>query len=403
MNIFNLTASLTLDKSQYEQGIETAKSKGKDFASKTEKDIGVIATNAWLELGKKVIEAGKKIADVTLDLVNYADKYGDLSKKYDISTQSLQEFEYVSSQTGATLETVLSTMTMMYNRAKENDEVFSKLGVSVYDVNGNMKSMDTLFWEVKEAIDNVENSGDKSALMLEAFGRNAMSLGEFLRTDAGELKAMADEAHNLGIILKNETIERAGDFNDQLDALKLQGKTAFTELLAGTEGAEVKVDDFFDRISEAIDEYAPSFFKFAIRFLGKLIVAVSKALPSLVGTIIDAIFEIDWFQVGVNIMVAIGRGILSIFTNIIKKIGDFLHLDTSGLDFASNFDNESANLSFDDADIMDTNNYEVTERKSSTMEIKLTASGTTAMDEQNIKAIAQELVPIIDKQMGGIL
>jgi hypothetical protein len=25
------------------------------------------------------------------------------------------------------------------------------------------------------------------------------------------------------------------------------------------------------------------------------------------------------------------------------------------------------------------------------------------MDEQNIKAIAQELVPIIDKQMGGIL
>lgn len=402
MNIFNLTASLTLDKSQYEQGIETAKSKGQEFASKTEKDVGVIATNAWLEMGKKVLDAGKKIAEVTLDLVNYADKYGDLSAKYDVSTQSLQEFEYVASQTGATLDGVMSSMTMMYNRAKENDEVFSKLGVSVYDANGNMKTMDTLFWEVKDALDNVENSGDKSALMLEAFGRNAMSMGEFLRKDTEELKGMANEAHNLGIILEDETISRAGEFNDTLDALKLQGKSALTELLAGTEGSEIKVDDFFDRVAEAIDEYAPNFFKFAVRFLGKLIIAISKVLPSLVGTLIEAIFEIDWFQVGVNIMIAIGRGILSIFTNIAKKIGGFFGIDTSGLDISSNFDNESANLSFDDSDIMDTNNYEVTERQSTTMEIKLTANGTSDIDEENAEKIANKLVPIIDKKMGGI-
>lgn len=402
MNLFNLTASLTLDKSNYEQGIEQAKSKGQDFASKTEKDIGIISANAWLELGKKVIEAGKKIAEVTLDLVNYADKYDDLSAKYEISTASLQEFEYVASQTGTTLDGVMSSMTMMYNRAKENDEVFSKLGISVYDANGNMKTMDTLFWEVKDALDNVENSGDKSALMLEAFGRNAMQVGEFLRKDTTELEAMAQQAHDLGIILNEETTKEAGRFNDILASLKLQGMSAFTELLAGTEGAEIKVDDFFDRVADAIDEYAPTFFKFMVRFLGKLIVAVSKALPSLVGTLIDAIFEIDWFQVGVNIMVAIGRGILSIFTNIIKKIGDFLHLDTSGLDFASNFDNESSNLSFDDADIMDTNNYEVTERQSTTMEIKLSASGTSEIDEENAEKIASKLVPIIDKKMGGI-
>ena len=404
MNIFNLTASLTLDKSQYEKGIEDAKGKGEEFSKKTEKNIGIISANAWLELGKKVISAGQKIAQVTLDLVNYADKYDDLSARYDMTTASLQEFDYVASQTGATLDGVMGAMTIMYNKAKENDEAFSRLGVSVYDVNGNMKSMDTLFWEVKNSLDNVQNSGDKSALMLDVFGRSAMNLGEFLRKDTGELEAMAQEAHDLGIILSEETTSRAGEFNDVLASLKLQGKSAFTELLAGTEGSMVKVDDFFDKLTEAIDKYAPTFFSFIVKLLGKLIVAISKVLPNLVGTLIDAIFEIDWFQVGVNIMIAIGRGILSIFTNILKRIVGLFGGNTSAFEIGSNFNNESANLDagFDDSNIMEQNNYSVTERQSSTMEIKLSATGTSEIDEENAEKIASKLVPIIDKKMGGI-
>lgn len=377
MNIFNLTASLTLDKSNYEQGIETAKNQGKDFASKTEKDIGVIATNAWVQLAEKVVQVGQKIAKVTLDLINYADKYDDLSAQYDITTASLQEFEYIASQTGATLETVLSTMTMMYNRAKEDDEVFGKLGVSVRDVNGNMKTMDTLFWEVKEALDNVENSGDRSALMLEAFGRNAMSLGEFLRRDTTELQQMAEKSHELGIILSEETTEGAGAFNDKLAELKLQGQSAFAELIMGAEGAEQKVEEFADNLVLAFNSILPNVLKVGEN-IGKALIAGlwSQIRGKFVEKLLQTVgYGWAWEDEGVE--------------NFIEDV--------------KNPKNGLTGLLFNDADMMDTNNYEVTERKSSTMEIKLTASGTTAMDEQNIKAIAQELVPIIDKQMGGIL
>ena len=377
MNIFNLTASLTLDKSNYEQGIETAKKQGKDFASKTEKDIGVIATNAWVQLAEKVVQVGQKIAKVTLDLINYADKYDDLSARYDISTQSLQEFEYVASQTGATLETVLSTMTMMYNRAKEDDEVFGKLGVSVRDLNGNMKTMDALFWEVKEALDNVDNSGDRSALMLEAFGRNAMSLGEFLRRDTTELQEMAKKAHDLGIILSEETTSGAGSFNDKLAELKLQGQSAFSELIMGAEGAEQRVDEFLDNMLQSFEDILP---------------AIGKAGEKIGQMLLAGIFA----RIRKNLV-----------TSVLKSVGyGWLWEDEGVADFideVGSAENGIFGIGSSDTDVMDTNNYEVTERKSSTMEIKLTASGTTAMDEQNIKAIAQELVPIIDKQMGGIL
>ena len=49
MNIFNLTAQLTLDKNEYTKGIDKAKQEGKSFSEATEKAIGIIAKASWLE------------------------------------------------------------------------------------------------------------------------------------------------------------------------------------------------------------------------------------------------------------------------------------------------------------------------------------------------------------------
>lgn len=397
MNIFNLMAKLTLDISGYEENIKVAENKSEGFAEKTNKYIKVIASNAWVELGKTILSVIKGLTNATLDLANYADRYSDLSAKYDISTKALQEFEYIAGQNGATLDSLLSTMTIMYNRAKENDEVFAKLGVSVKDTNGNMKSMDSLFWEVKTALDNVNNSGDKSALMLEAFGRNAMSVGEVLRKDTTELQGLAQKANDLGIILNENTIQSASSFNDMLDEMRLRGKSAFTEFLAGSEGSEEKLDAFFDDVTAKIEEYTPRLLVFGVNLLFKITQAMVKALPETIPMLIDAIFDINWFSVGWNLGKALWQGIWKFIQNSVLAIVG------KGWLWGKN-DNEQIDTtnSVSDIDIMPTGSYEVNERSSKTMEIKLTASGTSAIDETNIKLIAKELVPIIDKELGGI-
>lgn len=367
MDLFNLTAKLTLDTSDYDKNIDKVNTNTSKFSSQTEKNISTIAKNAWLGIAGTVTKVAGTIAQATLDLVNYADKYGDLSAKYDISSQSLQEFEYVATQTGATLDGLLSTMTMMYNRAKEGDEVFAKLGVSVTDANGNMKSMDELFWEVKEALDGIENSGDKSALMLEAFGRNAMSAGEFLRTDASELKAMADEAHELGIVLDEEVVDKAGGINDKIDEFKLRWQSALSALLLGQENAM----DLFENV---------------------------------LNDTIDYIANIDWIGLGLRIGKSLLKGILNAGWNTIATIFGKGWLwgkeDNSGNNIITTTTPDEDIIT--DTDIVDMNSYEINERSSKMMEIKLTASGTSAIDDKNIKAIAKEIVPIIDKELGGI-
>ena len=361
MNLFNLFAKLTLDKSDYEKNIEEAKQEGDKFSKDTERKIGIISANAWVQLAKEVVNVGKFIASTTLQLVDYADKYGDLSAKYDISTQSLQEFEYIASQNGATLESVLSTMTMMYNRAKEGDEVFDKLGISVKDTNGNMKSMVDLFWETKTAIDQVDNSGDQSALMLEAFGRNAMSLGEILRRDTGELRDMADKAHELGIVMSEEVIDSAGAFNDMLDEMKLRGQSAFAEFFMGAEGSSEKVDEFLNEITDKIEDYTPKFLEIGLKLGWSLVKGIFKG----VGNLLSGVW--NW--------ITGSEGEENTKPNTTQLLSD-----TQALSMGS---------------------YSTTETKQ-TMDINIKATGDSEISQENASLIASQLIPYIDKKLGEV-
>ena len=361
INLFNLFAKLTLDKSDYEKNIEEAKQEGNKFSKDTERKIGIISANAWVQLAKEVLNVGKVIASTTLKLINYADKYDDLSAKYDISTQSLQEFEYIASQNGTTLEQLLSTMTMMYNRAKEGDEVFEKLGISVKDANGNMKSMDELFWETKTAIDQVTNSGDQSALMLEAFGRNAMATGEVLRRDSSELREMAERAHEVGIILSEETTKSAGAFNDKLAEMKQRGASAFTEFIMGAEGSAEKVDDFLDDVANRIEDYTPKFLEIGLKLGWSLVKGIFKG----VGNLLSGVW--NWI---------------------------------TGSEGEENTNPNTTQL-LSDTQALSMGSYSTMETKQ-TMDINIKATGDSEISQENASLIASQLIPYIDKKLGEV-
>lgn len=246
--------------------------------SKFEKSIGLIALNSVVSLGKALLDVGKMMMKLFTNSIDFADSFGELSAKYDIGTKSLQEFNYIATQTGTDLNSILSSMTMMYSKAKENSDVFKKLGISVTDANGNMKSMDKLFWETKNAIDNVNNSGEKSALMLELFGRNAMELGEFFRKDSEELEVLAERANTLGIVMNDDVIESAGKFNDMLDELKLRGKSAFAEMIMGVDGAKEKFSDFCDDVVVLLDALVPIFADVGVKLGEELLKGFVKVL-----------------------------------------------------------------------------------------------------------------------------
>jgi len=82
------------------------------------------------------------------------DRIDKLSQKIGLSRTGFQEWEYVLSQNGMSIETLQGGMKTLVGRIDEaitgtgeGAESFEKLGVSVLDANGNVKDQETLFNE----------------------------------------------------------------------------------------------------------------------------------------------------------------------------------------------------------------------------------------------------------------
>lgn len=356
MNLFNLSAKLVLDKDSYDKGISDAKKSTKDFGASS-KQMAVITASAWLSVAQAVVGVAKQIADATLGLVNYADKFSDLSAQYDISTKSLQEFNYIAVQSSTSMDEMLSVMTAMYNRAKEGDSAFIKYGIAVRDMNGNMKTMEQLFWEAQEAISGITNSGEQSTAMLELFGRSANNLGEILRKDTKDLKAMVREANESGAIMSDRLIKAASDFNDKLATWQVQAKGIFTALLLGEDGAEELFDKFFDDTFDKINRTLPSIIKMIVKAAAKIITTIADNVDTIIDAFLEALYSVNWVEVALKIGIALLKGIVKVLNpaNLWKAFRTGINSVVSaftGQEYVSAFSTGSTSSSL--ADLMGT-------------------------------------------------
>lgn len=439
MDIFNLYAKLSLDTSDYERALGKAKadtkatanevgadykeiadeskktgdkieqnfSKSNDKVQVSFKGMTAVAISSVMNVAQMAISAMNKAWSKAKEFIDYADKYSDLSAKYDIGTQQLQELDYIAGQSGTSLDELMGAMTQLYNRAQNGDAVFEKLGVSVKNADGTMKDMNEVFWATKSALDNVENSGDKSALMLEAFGRNAMSIGEVLRKDTSELENMADKANQLGLVMDQSTIDAASGFNDTLAELKQQGMAAFASLLMGAEGGEDMVDQFFERIMGFIENGIPKLTQKLVKLVVKISTKLIALVPELFGQFINEIAKINWLEVGWDLIKGIAQGIINGLIQLIQapinemiKILNWIpgvnipYLNWGGVDFLGSGNSAAAttinNSSATSKTIADnsTNTYNITVENTGNVEYDARALADNVIKEIAVRKSA---------------
>ena len=393
MNIFNLFAKLLLDTSDYEKGLDEAKTKGNDFADDAQNVVAPKAAIAFGAIATAVVAVAREMYQLWQTTLQYADTFGDLSAKYGIATESISEFAYMATQTGTEINTLLSAMAMMYNRAKEGDEAFAKIGVSVFEANGQIKQMDELFWECIEALNQIDNEGQRSATMLDVFGRSAMNVGEFLRKDVKELNALKQEAHDFNIVMKDTTTDFAGGWFDTLDGLKMQGQSALASLISGDADAEEKLQAFFDRVLEIAEDNMPTFVNFSIKLFVNVVTALIRIAPTLLVEFTTAIASIIfdpqfWLQTAVDLFKSIGEAITNVF-----GIGNARFLGAD-IDYA-NFD-VGKNLFAEPQDL------EVKQSTKREVVVKVQAEGETAISQRSAEDTARALAPILDEILGGV-
>ena len=97
-------------------------------------------------------------------------------------------------------------------------ESFDRLGVSVTDINGEMKDQETLFNEVFFALADMENQTERTAIAADLLGRSATELGPALNTSTEDLEALRVQAHELGLVYEDDLVDAGVILGDNIDA-----------------------------------------------------------------------------------------------------------------------------------------------------------------------------------------
>jgi hypothetical protein len=284
-----------------------------------------IALNAWV----------KSATDGINSLAN-------LSKDVGVSVEAMQEWGFVASLNGSTAEAVNASILGLSERigeyanldSGEGKAIFEKLGISIKDATGNVKTADAVMNDLRKSMQGMGASEQISILNKLGIDK---SMIQTLRLTDEQMASLTDRAKALGVVT-TEQAQSVIDYQDSLTALsyglnavKTQLAIAFTPSLKDTANAFTDLlADNKDLIQNGLSKtigVLSSFvgalmntgkllynvidntigFKNAMMLLGAAILYVNRAmylnpLGALIGSIILAIGVVD------DLMVAFDGG-----------------------------------------------------------------------------------------------
>jgi len=222
--VSELIYQIKTDSAQFVKGMEEAKKKS-EALSKSFTTAGKALT---VGLTAPLVAAGAGMIKLAVEAGKTADRILDLEQITGLSTDTLQEFKNVAAVAGVDFEGLVGTLTRFQGRLKLIDqegtasaEAVKRLGVSVRDANGELRSADDLFPEFIGALNQIEDITERNSIAQEVFGRSLQDLGPVLGLTADQIKRAREEARELGIVQSKDALIAANNFRIEVDKLKL--------------------------------------------------------------------------------------------------------------------------------------------------------------------------------------
>ena len=197
---------------------------------------------AWQDAGAKIEKAGRALRTVSmvsgavfagLSGITYkagaaADDLNTLSKQTGISTHDLQMYAAsadlvdVSVEAMAKSQQKLKKSMLGASEGGSQAKYFEQLGVAVQDSNGELRDSNDVFQDTIKALGQMENETERDAIAMAIFGKSANELNPIIE-DAGATYAKVSEMMSkYGLEpVDQEALDRANEFNDAIDTIKL--------------------------------------------------------------------------------------------------------------------------------------------------------------------------------------
>lgn len=302
MDLFDIAAKITLNTSEYEEGLKGAEGKGASLASKLKSGLGSAAKvggAAILALGTAAVALGKKFMDGINDIGQYGDAIDKNSQKMGISAQAYQEWDFILQHSGSSIDAMGRGMMTLSKQAESNSDAFQKLGISTQDLAELNK--EDLFAKTIEGLQALGEGTERDALAAELFGGSAKELGPLLNSSAEDVEEMKRQVNELGGVMDDVSVKNAAAFQDALQNMQtaLNGVKrsflsdflpSFTKVIDGltkifsddSKGGVKKINEGINEIISSLSAKIPDFLEIGFSIIEGLITAISENLPTLV-------------------------------------------------------------------------------------------------------------------------
>ena len=187
-----------------------------DYNGSLGKGIGLLA-GMTAALGVAVVGINKWVTGVSQSLQPLI----DLNAQTGVAVEKIQELSFIAEQSRSSTEALYSSISGLAAKigeaAQKGSEDFSRLGVSVRNANGSVKSTDTVLAEVSSRFKQLGLTMNEQQGFAEALGIDPALLSMMNRTGA-EMASLRGEAQRLGVLTADQ-VKSAQDYNDALGAL----------------------------------------------------------------------------------------------------------------------------------------------------------------------------------------
>ena len=230
------TAQLNLEKAQiaYDQAVKASGAAvAKAYASVEDAMLNVesaqISYNAAVEKNGADSEQAQKAA-IALQkaqnkLTSAQDAYNTALAESGDSSANVRKAAIALEQAQTNLASaqadVASASQPVAPSMNEMTEAYHKLGVAVFDAEGNMRDSDTVYWEIIDALGKMENETERDALAMTILGKSAQELNPLIEAGAERMAELGKEAQEAGYVLGDEALNAYGALDDQLQYLSV--------------------------------------------------------------------------------------------------------------------------------------------------------------------------------------
>lgn len=220
-----------------------------------------------------------------------ADDLNTLSKVTGIGTQDLQKYSYAADLVDVSTEAIAKANKKLVknaysaaNGSKTQAAAFERLGVAVTDSNGELRDSDAIFQDTLKALGQMTNETERDAIAQTLMGKSAAELNPLIEDGGETYRKVAETMQKYGLdYVDQETLDKANEFNDSLDTMKLLGSVAFAQVGSQLAGylapALEKAVDLVGRFANWLSKLSPE----TLTVIASIAGVVAVLAPLLIG------------------------------------------------------------------------------------------------------------------------